>query len=599
MKRLSVTICISIVALLVAGAVALVAQEKRACAISVKCERPDAQVYLDGRRRGRAPLVIGPVEAGLHQLVVVAPGMEAFVRTVRVEPGKTVQINAVLVSLSGGITVSTDPPSTAVLIDGREVGFSPVDIERVPAGVHAIEAVRLGFETRRKEVKVEYGEVLSIFLRMRRKETKFSIYSFPSAADVYLDGKKVGITPLELKNVPPGRHALRVIKEEGLAHEEEVLVQLGKDIALDITLPVPGAIIELDKGPAGRKLYVDGHHFDDIKTGKLCVPPGEHTLAIRGWKGSLLHPPWSLKLEKGQTYQLSFAPVFKLAGQLKGHQRPVLSIAFAPDGGKLASASKDGIVRFWDAKRQNELFAIKAHQPGVQALAFGPEGKRVLTGGWDKTVRIWNFSDGKKLEEYEVRSPVVAVAWSPDGRFMAAGCTDGSITLWSTTAQAESSRTFRGHNDALSSLEFNPEGNMLISGGTDGRVIMWDASDGSHVETIIESSPVKAVEISSDGSLLATGCEDGQIRIRSLSNLGSVHVLRAQPHWVLSLSRAWGSVFAAGGDAESVTILDARAGKLLSLEELESPATALAVSSTGRYLAAGSSGGVIYLWVAE
>ena len=75
----SATTGISIAALVLLSAFSVAfAQERRTGAISVKCERPDAQVFLDGEARGRAPLVLTSVSAGVHQLVVVAAGMKAF-----------------------------------------------------------------------------------------------------------------------------------------------------------------------------------------------------------------------------------------------------------------------------------------------------------------------------------------------------------------------------------------------------------------------------------------------------------------------------------------------------------------------------------------
>jgi WD40 repeat protein len=140
---------------------------------------------------------------------------------------------------------------------------------------------------------------------------------------------------------------------------------------------------------------------------------------------------------------------------------------------------------------------------------------------------------------------------------------------------------------------------VLISGGADGAVIFWKVSDGSQAGKLTETSPVKALSVSRDGESVAIGCKDGQVRLRELESKKRLRVTKVQPNWVLSLAAGWGSVFAAGGDGEKVTILGAAAGKLLELKELKVSATALAFEGRGRYLAAGSSGGVIYFWLAE
>lgn len=598
MKRLSVTTAISFaVAFFLIGTIAAIAQERRAGAISVSCERFDAEVYLDGIARGCAPVVITSVSAGNHQLVVLAPGVEVFTRDVKVEPGVTTQVHVRLVALSGSVSVTTDPPGATVMIDGRNVGISPVDVERVAQGEHILSVSKRGYTSRDKEIDLEYGDVLSVFLRMKEKETTFSVFSFPSGAGVFLDEKKVGITPLTLKDVAPGTYSLRVANNEGCSHEEIVTVKAGKELALDITLPVAGAVLSLDSGPAGRKLFLDGRLFTTLKGAKAVVPFGQHLLKITGWKETLLYQR-RINLQKGKSVAISLEPKFSLKGQLKGHEQALLSMAFAPDAPILASASKDGTVRIWDMELQKELLSINAHPAGVQSVAFHPEGRIIVSGGWDRAVRVWDATAGEKLKEFELASPVQAVAWSPNGHYVTAGCADGTLRMWAVE-EGWKETVLPGHEDGVRSLAFGSGGAVLISAGADGRVFFWRASDCSQTEKLTVSSPVKSIAISADGEFLAIGCEDGRVRIRAIEKADSIRVMRVQPHWVLSLASAWGCVFAAGGDAEKVTIVDSVAGRIAQLDDLKSPANALAFGNEGRYFVAGTSGGVIYFWIAE
>jgi hypothetical protein len=599
LKKLCVTI--SIVSLLIVVVLAapefLSAQERRTGGIFLKCDYPGAAVFLDGEERDSRAGIIQSVPAGNHQLVVVVPGMDVYVETVRVRPGVVTKVSVKLRPLSGKVSVSTDPAGAKVLIDGREAGSSPMEIDKVARGKHTVTVLKPGFATREKEIELEYGDELSLFLRLKVKVVVFSVFSFPSGAEVFIDGKKVGTTPLKLKNITPGQHKLLVTKEEGCSHEELVTVLAGKDIALDITLPVPGAILSLDPGPAGRKLYIDGHFFTELKESKTIVPPGEHRIKIIGWKESILYRR-HLKLEKGKTCRISVKPHFQFSLPLKGHEQAVLAFAFAPGSTTLASASKDGTIRLWDVSRKKELLSVDAHPSGVQAVCFDPKGKRLVSGGWDETVRIWDTSTGGKLKEFDVESSVLSVVWSSDGKYIVVGCTDGTLKLWAVKKDWKET-VLRGHEGGVRSLAIMPEGDMLVSGGADGRVMFWKLSDGSQVDKLSDNTPVKAVSISGNGKFLATGGEDGQVRVRQLDSTKLACMIKAQPNWVLSLAAGWGSVFAAGGDGEKVTILDATKGKLLELKELKSQATALAFDDKGRFLAAGSSGGIIYLWIAE
>ena len=82
---------------------------------------------------------------------------------------------------------------------------------------------------------------------------------------------------------------------------------------------------------------------------------------------------------------------------LKGHAGWVNSVAFSPDGQRLASGSNDRTVKLWDSATGKELFALKGHAGPVHSVAFSPDGQRLASGSWDQTVRIWDSVTGKEL----------------------------------------------------------------------------------------------------------------------------------------------------------------------------------------------------------
>lgn len=76
---------------------------------------------------------------------------------------------------------------------------------------------------------------------------------------------------------------------------------------------------------------------------------------------------------------------------LKGHSNPARSVAFSPDGKRLASASEDCTIKIWNTGTGKEVLTLKGHSKAVVSVAFSPDGKRLASGSWDDTVKIWDM----------------------------------------------------------------------------------------------------------------------------------------------------------------------------------------------------------------
>jgi WD40 repeat protein len=75
----------------------------------------------------------------------------------------------------------------------------------------------------------------------------------------------------------------------------------------------------------------------------------------------------------------------------------VRSVAFAPDGALLASASGDRTVRLWRVANGALLRTLKGHTASVLSVAFAPDGATLVSGSYDRTVRLWRVADGALL----------------------------------------------------------------------------------------------------------------------------------------------------------------------------------------------------------
>jgi WD40 repeat protein len=103
-----------------------------------------------------------------------------------------------------------------------------------------------------------------------------------------------------------------------------------------------------------------------------------------------------------------------------GHRKSIHSLALAPDGKILATASADGTVMLWDRKSLECLFQLYGHTGDVASVAFSPDGRTLATGGFDRLIRLWDLTSHAEIASLGGHSGgIVNLAFSPDGLTLA------------------------------------------------------------------------------------------------------------------------------------------------------------------------------------
>jgi Flp pilus assembly protein TadD len=188
---------------------------------------------------------------------------------------------------------------------------------------------------------------------------------------------------------------------------------------------------------------------------------------------------------------------------LKGHTGLVSGVAYSPDGQRLASWSNyEATVRIWDALSGQALLTLKGHKGMVFSVAYSPDSRRLASVGSDYTIRAWDAASGQQL--LTLKGWGERVTYSPDGRRVAAVAgLDRTVRIWDA-ASGQELLTLKGHTDLVSDVSYSPDGRRLASASQDGTVRIWDAASGQELLTLRgPTSFVQSVAFSPDGRRLA------------------------------------------------------------------------------------------------
>ena len=241
----------------------------------------------------------------------------------------------------------------------------------------------------------------------------------------------------------------------------------------------------------------------------------------------------------------------------------------------------------------------------IPSVAFSPDGKLLAAGTNEGQIRLWQAADGQPFLTCKGHSNgVLSVAFSPDGQTLASSSDDRTVRLWNVQ-HGECLNILSSHTNWVGSVAFSPDGQTLASGSADQTVRLWDVQTGQNLKTLVgHTNGVRAVAFSPDGQTLASSSNDQTVCLWAIQTGECIKVLSGHTNEVLSVAFSPdGQTLASGSVDQTVRLWNVvhtgASDSDLCLKTLSGHTNgvrSVAFSPNGQTLASGSDDRTVRLW---
>jgi hypothetical protein len=158
----------------------------------------------------------------------------------------------------------------------------------------------------------------------------------------------------------------------------------------------------------------------------------------------------------------------------KAGKNDVLAVSWSPDSDYIAGGlSWDGNILVWDASRDTLTKTLAGHSDWVNAVVYSPDGRNIISGSRDGSIRIWDAGSGQEKSRGAAGEGIRGLAISGDGVYLA-GATDNGVVVW-YAADGKLLDVLAGSAGRSDGVAFSADGRLIAAGGRDGTIKIWPA----------------------------------------------------------------------------------------------------------------------------